>query len=361
MANHQDSLRVLSPSKASQSPQSLDDYLFLGQSCYRAGDHSNAKTWLLDYLSQSQDCSPERRAEAFDGLGQCHAALRDNVQAKRCYKIATQLYPAFATAWYHLGEICVTLAQQELKSVDSRLKSLNLLFRKIKPAFLELSSLNAEEVFANAALWCFEFLKLLQRLERLQFDNIDNTYKAAFQYHHQAINACDSQKQALRHRIKSDLIEALAEYGHYLYRQGWYLKAQKYYSQTLKLDPDHLSALNQMGMCLCKEGAYPQARDFFEEILGRTQDPKEQAHAWLNIACSFRLQNNWLKAAKTLREAQRLDPRDPDVMNEERQLKRLVAANALSRGSEEVSSRPQRSKLREEEPRESSGWSFLSP
>lgn len=235
--------------------------------------------------------------------------------AKSHYHLATRLSPTHVQAWYRQGLVFHQSAQIYLtQTLPNHITTL----AHLTSAMLRTCHMAWQLLQPFIDYYLVLYKALLHCLEQLAQANIDNTFKSAIQYFYQAQACC--QDLVFKQTIKTQLTEIVAQYGHALYKKGDYSSAQKYYLQAIKQDPDHLVAQNQMGMCLFKEGKYPEARAYFADIIGRTQHPQEQADAWLNISCSFMAQKNWPKAAATLRDAKRLAPQDPLILQKEKEL-----------------------------------------
>lgn len=131
---------------------------------------------------------------------------------------------------------------------------------------------------------------------------------------------CNEQDFALRNIILSNFTECLAQYGHHLYKNKDYKKAQEIYLEALHLDPEHLIVINQMGMSLVKQDCFPESRKYFSSILGKTEDNQEIADAWLNIACTYRLEKKWDNAEEALCQAKKFAPEDSSIADEEMKL-----------------------------------------
>lgn len=256
------------------------------------------------------------------------AKLQD--EAKQRYNLSANNHSLSAKDWHHKGLILIDLIQHDLLKIN------------IQPLHEKLTLINrwfsyeTHNPSSNLLLLdtiqhgYHQYNKQLITIYTTIENKINNAYKSAIQYFHQAIHAYNEKGLVFKNTIKSDLIECLAQYGHYLYKNKFYEKAQKYYIQAIKLDPEHITALNQMGMCLSKRKSYNEARAYFEEIISRNSNPQEQADAWLNIAYTYRLQRNYPKSAKALRESQRLSPHDPAIKNEEKKLRKLVSSTAFA-------------------------------
>ena len=241
------------------------------------------------------------------------------------YELATTLHPLSASDWHNMGLKYTKSAQyyieHNLANALNQFEQYNLLLK------MALKLTKDCPVFLTSIVAYYE--KYIEAIRAQTIDaqqHIDNTFKSAIQYYYQALNACVDD-ESFRAMIKSHLTECPAQYGHYLYKKDEYASAQKYYSQTIKFDPDHLIALNQIGMCYLKRDQFVEARGYFSDIIGRTNDKQAQADAWFNIAVTFRLQNNWRKAANALRVAKQLAPNDGHILKEEQQLRDIVSTS----------------------------------
>ncbi len=157
---------------------------------------------------------------------------------------------------------------------------------------------------------------------------VSHIYKSKIQQLHQAIRVCDPAHTQQKNKLTSLLCDCLFEFGHFLYKKEQYDLAEKYYEQTCQLDPDYISALNQMGMCLTKKKMYRDARNVFLTMVERAPRADDKAHGYLNIAHTYRLQNNQTQAAHYLSQAKQLAPQDSDVLAEEKALIRWIASMA---------------------------------
>ncbi|MBI2786747.1 MAG: tetratricopeptide repeat protein, partial [Legionella longbeachae] len=184
---------------------------------------------------------------------------------------------------------------------------------------LELCSENP--VFLqSAASWYEQYIEVLERAvenEDVVQKNIASNFSYAIQYYRKALSVCHEQDLALRNIILSNLTECLAQYGHHLYKNKDYKNAQKIYLEAMHLDPEHLIVINQIGMSLFKQDCFPEARKYFSSILEKTEDKQEIADAWLNIACTYRLEKKWEKAEEALRQAKKFAPEDFSITEEE--------------------------------------------
>ena len=61
----------------------------------------------------------------------------------------------------------------------------------------------------------------------------------------------------------------------------------------------------------------------------KTEDKQEIADAWLNIACTDRLEKEWKKAEEALNKAKKLTPEDSAITEEEMKLNEAKLAALL--------------------------------
>ncbi|MFJ1270127.1 hypothetical protein ACD661_16335 [Legionella lytica] len=184
----------------------------------------------------------------------------------------------------------------------------------------------------SAASWYEQYIEVLERVvedEDAVQKNIVSNFSYAIQYYRKALSACHEQDFALRNIILSNLTECLAQYGHHMYKNKDYKKAQEIYLEAMHLDPEHLIVTNQLGMSLFKQDCFPEARKYFSSILEKTEDKQEIADAWLNIACTYRLEKKWENAEVALSKAKQLAPEDSSITKEEMKLNESKLAALL--------------------------------
>lgn len=238
------------------------------------------------------------------------------------YKIAIKVDRSCASAWHNMGLLYIKSAQHYLEQ-DLRNSSKLFLgaalflikaltFSRTNPLFLH-----------SIASWHEKYVEVLQEMmeakEAVQ-QNIKFNFNLALKYYQQALAACHADDVGLKNIIRTNLTECFAQYGHYSYRIKDYTAAQQVYGQVLKLDPAHLAAINQMGMSLFHQQRFIEARTYFADLLEKTVVQQELADAWLNIACTHRLEKSWLEARSALEKAKELAPEDDCILAEEKQL-----------------------------------------
>ncbi|MCW8409642.1 tetratricopeptide repeat protein [Legionella sp. PATHC035] len=317
-----------------KNPEVAESYFYLGQ-CFFFGDKKQqAIPALKKFIELRQTNSDEvaNVAYAFDLLGQCYETENRNSPALKCYETATKIYPSGASAWNNMGLFYMKSAQHYL---EADLTNSGRLFKGayafIKKA-LELCSNNP--VFLHSlASWYEQYVEVLGRVvedEETVQKNIASSFNDAIDYYRKALSACSEQELALRNIILSNLTECLAQYGHHLYQNKEYRKAQETYLEALSLDPEHLVVMNQIGMALSKQEQYLEARHYFSSILLKTEDKQEIADAYLNIACTYRLEQEWDEAAKALSDAKKFAPEDASIADEEKKLNHAKSAALLT-------------------------------
>lgn len=301
-----------------------ESYFYLGK-CYFFCDEKQQAISPLEKFIELRQSNPDEVANvsyAFDLLGQCYEAENKDVAALRCYTTATKIYPSGASAWNNMGLFYIKSALHYLENdLANSAKLFTVALGFIKKA-LERCSENP--VFLqSAASWYEQYIEVLERAvenEDAVKKNIASNFSYAIQYYRKALSVCHEQDLALRNIILSNLTECLAQYGHHLYKNKDYKKAQDTYLEALQLDPTHLIAINQIGMSLFKQGCFSEARDYFSTIFDKTGDKQEIADAWLNIACTYREEKKWDEAEKALSQAKKFAPADPSIAEEEMKL-----------------------------------------
>lgn len=91
-----------------------------------------------------------------------------------------------------------------------------------------------------------------------------------------------------------------------LERQGNFAGAEAHYRSALALQPDHLVALNRLGITLNKLGRHAEASESFAKAIALHPD---QAHLYNNLGFSLILEGRYTEAEKAARRALELRPR----------------------------------------------------
>lgn len=341
-----------------KNPEEPESYLFLGKSCFFCDEKSDAIVHLKKYIELNQHNSDEvaNVSYAFDLLGQCYEAGNKDSAAITCYTSATKINPLAASAWHNLGLLYIKSAQhyleQDLANSFKLFRGAQIFLKKA----LEICSTNP--MFLNSvASWYEKYIEALEKVteeEEAVQKNIDNNFKLAIEYYQKALTACREDDIVLKNIITSNLTECLAQYGHHLYRAENFVRALELYTQAIEFDPEHLVVINQIGLSFFKQNLFPEARKYFSDILGKTTDPQELADAWLNIACTYRLEKSWVNAENALNEAKKFAPEDPSIFDEEQKLMNsrsqasLIAAPQVMFSDPNTVSHPQLSTEMEE-------------
>ena len=307
-----------------KNPEIAESYLYLGKCFFFCDEKQRAIIPLNKFIELKQNNSDDTAnvSYAFDLLGQCYEAENKSTVALKCYETATKMYPSCASAWHNMGLLYIKSA---LHYLETDLANSAKLFQGalffIKKA-LELCSDNP--VFLQSvASWYEHYIEVLVGViedEDAVQQNIARNYSYAILYYRKALSVCNEQDIALRTIITSNLTECLAQYGHHLYKNKDYKQAQETYIEALLLDPEHLIVINQIGLSLFNQDCFPEARKYFFSILDKTEDTQEIADAWLNIACTYRLEKEWDKAEEALGQARKFAPEDSSIIEEELKL-----------------------------------------
>jgi tetratricopeptide (TPR) repeat protein len=234
------------------------------------------------------------------------------------YQRATQIEPACASAWHNWGLLCMTSAKHSLEgNLQTCLESLNY----AKQYFMNsLVHFGHHPIFLNRiARWHERYVTLLENLVDKN-EEICGNYHLAIKYYQAALAHGNVNDAPFKNIVISNLVECWTQYGHHLYKLGNYKEAFAIYLAVLEKEDAHISALNQAGMCLFKQDQYQNARVWFSLIIERTKDAQDQADAWLNIACCYRLESNFEKAQEAIIKAKELAPTDSFIDEEEKNI-----------------------------------------
>lgn len=316
-----------------KNPEVAESYLYLGK-CYFFCDEKLKAISPLQKFIQSRKVSIDAVANvayAFDLLGQCYEAVSIDTAALTCFDEAIQKNLSCASSWHNMGLLYMKSAGNHLeKNLKESAELLNGAQVYIHNA---LKICGDNPLFLHsAASWYEQYIEVLESAvedEDSVQKNIARNFTFAIQYYRKALSACKDQDIVLKNIIISNLTECIAQYGHFLYRNGNYSEAQETYLQALQLDPDHLIVINQIGMALFKQNCFAESRKYFSSILEKTDEKKELADAWLNIACTFRLEKEWPRAEEALAQATGFNPDDTSIFDEEKKLLESKSAALL--------------------------------
>lgn len=298
--------------------------LYLGKAYFLNDQVYEAIACLNSYLENADKThSQAQMADAWDTLGQCYAALKNNKQAIVCFKNAQT-----ASAFHNMALVYMNLAATA-KSPDSCFQSLSSALN-----FLETALKQTEDnpmFFHSLASWYEQYMQALEDYSQEKEEPIEQIHGAYHKAMENYLKALSLTKDPVfKNVVAGNFTECMAQYGHFLYRNKKYQEAQVYYLQVIKADPLHTSALNQMGMALFKLGEFDQARTYFKQLLLiPASSSQDVADAWLNIACTYRLEKNLDEAKKALDEALRLAPKDNAIIEEQEKFKLEVSKAAL--------------------------------
>lgn len=319
-----------------ESPSTYDS----GKAYYLRGDYTTAITTLQNYIDENIEIPSERSAcaLAYDCMGQCYAALDSDTEANDCYEKAVRLDDTCASAWHNRGLLSMKQAEQALDSSyhDRGLFLLGCARTHLVKA-LKLCSTMPMFLHSIASYYerYAEALAQFKQADEGTPQKIHTSFGHAISYYEKALAACDDD--TLDKIFSSNFVECLAQYGHYFYRAGHYSDAQNYYKHALGLDPNHLSALNQMGMCSSREGDFKIARDYFHRIIEISSDDRETlADAWLNIGYTYRSEHAFEAATDAIKRAKELSPSDADILEEEQALLSAKAMASFIRSSQRL-------------------------
>jgi len=90
------------------------------------------------------------------------------------------------------------------------------------------------------------------------------------QYHYKALKCC-AEDFPYRTAIKSSLAEEHAQRGHQLFKDQAYELAIEEYLKARDQNPEHYTALHQLGLSLWRCNRFEDARNYFQEIINTIQ------------------------------------------------------------------------------------------
>lgn len=303
------------------NPEVAESYFYLGKCFFFCDEKLQAISHLTKFIELKQSNLDEMAvvSYAYDLLGQCYEALNKDDAALISYETATTVYPTCASAWNNMGLLYIKSALNLVETAP--VKSQKLFKESLIYIKKALGICSDNPVFLQSvASWYEQYIEVLERIiedEQALQRNIASNFCEAIYYYQKALSVSNDKELALRNIILSNLTECMAQYGHFVYRNKDYKKAQEIYLEALHLDPVHLVVINQIGMCLFKQACYPEARKYFSSLLDKTKDNQEIADAWLNIACTYRLEKHWDSAEEALSQARKFAPEDLSIKEEE--------------------------------------------
>lgn len=309
-----------------ENPAIAESHFYLGQCHFFCDEPQQAISSLKTFIQLRQNSvETDHRANvayAFDTLGRCYEAQRLDTAALTCYQTATKIHTTCASAWHNMGLLYLKFARHYLKSDIANTVKLFDLAKTFICNALKLCSENPSFLHSVAS-WYEQYIEVLDQVttdEKLVQENITRNFDYAIQYYQAALAACGETDVNLSVDILSNLTECLAQYGHHFYNNEDYTKAQEMYLKAIQRDPQHLVAISQMGMTFFKQNNFFEARESFSSILHKTEDKQELADAWLNIACTYRFEKEWVWAQDALNKAKILAPEDSSITDEEMEL-----------------------------------------
>jgi tetratricopeptide (TPR) repeat protein len=160
-------------------------------------------------------------------------------------------------------------------------------------------------------------------------EKIHSNFQLAFEHFQKAWNSCYKNDVALKNIIVESHTQCLSQYGYFFYKAEDYMQAEKFYLHAMKLTPDHLVSINQMGMIRSKQNRFEEAITYFSSILEKTDDPQEHADAFLNLAYVLRSLGKLSEAKTNLENAKKIAPNDKYIMDEEIELNAALDNAAL--------------------------------
>lgn len=291
------------------NPDNIDSHFYLAKVHYFLHEPGQAITSLKICIREGRSKPYENLANVYDLMGQCYLLLNQSEKAINYFKKA-MLFDGFCiSAWHNAGLVYLKSAKDSNDDLSPPIfENARLCLQKA----LDLSP-NNPMMLNSMADWHESYGRQLDQAESVVFH-----LETAIDLYQQAISRAKEVKDtALITSITANLADCVAEYGHHLYRSKDFEQAKTKYAEVLVLDAEHAAALTQMGMCYFKQNNYDEARKYFIQLLQSPADFQASADAWLNIACTYRMQKNWAEAEVALKLAKNFAPDDESIAEEE--------------------------------------------
>lgn len=317
------SARALFVQAVVANPEVPESYFYLGKCQFICREKEQAIMSLNKFIEMKP--GDRNSSYAHDLLGQCYEAGDDNENALSSYEKALEIKPQNFSALHNIGVFYKKSAQ---KLVTSNLEASERLFDLARVSLLsalEIRKTNST-LFYSLASYYEEYIELL--LVQTPADNgkIEHHYQEAIQYYEEASKICNEEDTSLKTLFITALTECIVQYGHHLYQNKEYRRAEAAYLKGIQLDPYHFTAISQLGVSLLRQNRFSEARHYFKDILKKTRDTQEIADAWLAIAETYRLEANWAKAKNALLQAKHFAPEDEAIPKEEAKLMEMISA-----------------------------------
>ena len=113
---------------------------------------------------------------------------------------------------------------------------------------------------------------------------------------------------------------AFYEKARLLQKNGRFQKAQRFYEKTLSLDPDHVDALNNLGVIHIRNKNYSDAQAFFVKAIRQRSGCVD---AYYNMACLHAIKGELAESLSQLKKAVSLDESVRDWARMDSDLKNL--------------------------------------
>lgn len=269
----------------------------------------------------------------FDFIGQCTKNIGNPFDSLKYFKLAIENDSNCSSAWHNMGLVYMEMTESSpvVEAID-RLAPMHTAFLYLSAA-ISTAKTNNEDISSyfflhSMASFYEKYAEELKQVSPEEGMNSVNNYEKAIYYYQQAIEKCPSENAESK-LYKINFSECLAQYGHLYYQSKLFDKANELYQETLKYNPNHLAANNQLGIIACNRGEYQQAISYFNVIKQVEKKPQEISDAWLNIACCHRKNHELKEAEKALNKAMDFadDPHDKWITAEQLLLDDAIEKN----------------------------------
>jgi tetratricopeptide (TPR) repeat protein len=212
----------------------------------------------LHYFLKATETDPTDPL-AWNGLGYCHAGLKNHEAAIAAYQQAIKINPADETAYFNLGNYYVELGRLT-EAVDAYKSVVH-----IKP---DLASAHFKLGLAYARLGLFkEGMQSFNRVIDLEpaaapaYFNAGLAYSELGRYR----EAIEAQKKVIQ--LKPEYAPAYFNIGLAYGELGQRSKEKEALRQTIRIDPSYAPAHYQMGLAMLRDGNRPAAMDEYKMLM----------------------------------------------------------------------------------------------
>lgn len=212
----------------------------------------------LHYFRKATEADPTDPL-AWNGLGYCHAGLKNHEAAIAAYRQAIKINPADETAYFNLGNYYVELGRFS-EAVDAYQSVV-----RIKP---DLASAHFKLGLAYARLGLFEEgMQSFNRVIDLEPGAVPAHYNAGLAYSElgRYQEAIEAHRKVIR--LKPEFAPAYYNMGLAYGELGQPSNEKEAFKQAIRIDPSYAPAHYQMGLAMLRDGNRADALDEYKMLM----------------------------------------------------------------------------------------------